>query len=213
MSIKPRKNKILGEVAQEQSLSDIVEEVKVKNDTEEEFNKIFELLPILQQYNKDLVVGQNNIINERLGIEHFIQWCDNKFKVMEQCHKELLDKYDTLVSNLDKIIETAPQKLTITAVISEADMKAIQQRHDAHINKMKELHVKQITELQKHFEHERDWMYDRNSEQQKTLHERLKSKNLYCVSGISYWVNRIFYWTGVITTISFIVIHIYKATH
>lgn len=202
-------------------LQSLISEAQEEGEVKEILIDIKDILPILRQYNEDLKVGQNNIINERLGIERMIHWYELLFKKLFDKYNELNRKVDTINNHIDRVIEDAPNKLVVSVRVSEADYQVIQSMFDQHIQKMNDLHkqqmqemidlhAKQMEELNNRLESDRSQQYDLGNRLHAEINRMLKDSEGFYVRGFWCWVHNIFFWIGVVIVCTYISIRFFK---
>ena len=196
----------------ELSAADIAKEVEEVNETSEIVSQIVGMKPTLEQYNKDLQTGQNNIINERLGIERVVHWSAEQQEIVEKRHNDVLEKYDQLDKHLNTIIEDAPNKLAVTVTVSQANKDDLQTMYDAQIAKMKEEHEKQMQEIYMEYSNQKTDAYKFGNDQRSEIHRMLKDSDGFYIHGSMYWLCAFFFWVGVVTTVVLVVLAINQAT-
>ena len=202
-------------------LQSLISEAQEEGEVKEILIDIKDILPILRQYNEDLKVGQNNIINERLGIERMIHWYELLFKKLFDKYNELNRKVDTINNHIDRVIEDAPNKLVVSVRVSEADYQVRQSMFDQHIQKMNDLHkqqmqemidlhAKQMEELNNRLESDRSQQYDLGNRLHAEINRMLKDSEGFYVRGFWCWVHNIFFWIGVVIVCTYISIRFFK---
>ncbi len=202
-------------------LQSLISEAQEEGEAKEILVDIKDILPILKQYNEDLKVGQNNIINERLGMERMAHWYELLFKKLFDKYNELKKKIDSIDNHIDRVIEDAPNKLVVRVRVSEADTQVIQSMFDQHIQKMNDLHkqqmqemtdlhAKQMEELNNRLESDRSQQYDLGNRQRAEINRMLKDSDGFYVRGFWCWVHNIFFWIGVVTVCTYISIRFFK---
>lgn len=150
--------------------------------------KIKDILPVLKQYNEDLKVGQNNIIKEQAGMERMIHWFEMLYDKLFGKYKVLYEKVDSINNHIDSVIEEAPNKLSISVRVSDADYQFIQSMFDQQVQKMAklyrsqmqemtDLHDKQMKELNDRIDHETRLQYEYGNAHRREVDRMLKDSD------------------------------------
>lgn len=202
-------------------LQNLISQSEEEGEAKELLIKIKDILPVLKQYNEDLKVGQNNIIKEQAGMENMKHWFEMLYDKLFGKYKVLYEKVDSINDHIDAVIEDAPNKLSVTVRVSEADYQVIQSMFDQQVQKvtklhksqmqeMIDLHDKQMKELNDRIDHDTKHQYERSNEHRSEVDRMLKDSDGLYLRGIWCWVGGIFFWIGVVIVLSYISIGIYN---
>lgn len=202
-------------------LQNLISQSEEEGEAKELLVKIKDILPVLKQYNEDLKVGQNNIIKEQAGMERMIHWFEMLYDKLFGKYKVLYEKVDSINNHIDSVIEDAPNKLSISVRVSDADYQFIQSMFDQQVQKMAklyrsqmqemtDLHDKQMKELNVRIDHETRLQYEYGNAHRREVDRMLKDSDGLYLRGIWCWVGGIFFWIGVMTVLSYISIGVYN---
>lgn len=202
-------------------LQNLISQSEEEGEAKELLVKIKDILPVLKQYNEDLKVGQNNIIKEQAGMERMIHWFEMLYDKLFGKYKVLYEKVDSINNHIDSVIEDAPNKLSISVRVSDADYQFIQSMFDQQVQKMAklyrsqmqemtDLHDKQMKELNDRIDHETRLQYEYGNAHRREVDRMLKDSDGLYLRGIWSWVGGIFFWIGVVIVLSYISIGVYN---
>lgn len=191
-------------------LQSLISEAKEEGEAKEILIEFKDILPVLRQYNADLQIGQNNIINERLGMERMVTWYQKLYGKINEMFNEAFQKVNSINEHINQAVRDAPEKLVISVRVSDEDFKAIksicdkqvQEIKDLHcqqMNEMVELHNRQMKELNDRIDSDVRQQYERGNRHRSEVIRILRDSDGLYLRGIWCWVGGIFFWIGVLT--------------
>lgn len=181
------------------SIAEIIEDTQDEEEAKSLVESIRLLIPILKQYNADLQTGQNNIINERLGMENLAQWCFKMCSHIDENFTTLTNKVEELKKYVDTSISEISDTLEVKVTVSDADYKTIDEKHQHRVKQITELHDKHEKKICDLFAKDSAEQIDRHYRWRNDLNYDLnRSSGLY-LYGAWNWVGGIFFWIGVAT--------------
>lgn len=202
-------------------LQSLISEAEEEGETKEILIEIKDILPVLKQYNADLQIGQNNIINERLGMERMVTWYQKLYGKINEMFKETFQKVNSINEHITQTVKDAPEKLVVSVRVSDEDFKAIKficdnqvqeikELHCQQIKEMVELHTKQMKELNARIDNDVRQQYERGNRHRSEVSRMLRDSDGLYLHGFWYWVGGIFFWIGAVTVLSYVSIGIYN---
>lgn len=202
-------------------LQSLISEAEEEGETKEILIEIKNILPVLKQYNADLQIGQNNIINERLGMERMETWYQKLYGKINEMFNEAFQKVNSINEHITQTVKDAPEKLVVSVRVSDEDFMAIksicdkqvQEIKDLHCQQMKEmveLHARQMKELNARIDNDVRQQYERGNRHRSEVCRMLKDSDGLYLRGIWYWVGVIFFWIGVATIASLVCVGCYN---
>ena len=202
-------------------LQSLISEAEEEGEAKEILIEIKDILPVLRQYNADLQIGQNNIINERLGMERMMTWYQKLYGKVNEMFKETFQKVNSINEHITQTVKDAPEKLVVSVRVSDEDFKAIksiynkqvQEIKDLHclqMNEMVELHNRQMKELNDRIDSDVRQQYERGNKHRSEVIRMLRDSDGLYLRGIWCWVGGIFFWIGVITIASLVCVGCYN---
>lgn len=202
-------------------LQSLISEAEEEGETKEILIEIKDILPVLKQYNADLQIGQNNIINERLGMERMVTWYQKLYGKINEMFNEAFQKVNSINEHINQAVRDAPEKLVVSARVSDEDFKAIksicdnqvQEIKELHCQQMKEmvdLHARQMKELNARIDNDVRQQYERGNRHRSEVSRMLKDSDGLYLHGFWYWVDGIFFWIGIVTIASLVCVVFYN---
>lgn len=191
-------------------LQSLISEAEEEGEAKEILIEVKDILPVLKQYNADLQIGQNNIINERLGMERMVTWYQKLYGKINEKFNEAFQKVNSINEHINQAVRDAPEKLVVSVRVSDDDFKAIksicdnqvQEIKDLHCQQMKEmvdLHARQMKELNARIDNDVKQQYERGNRHRSEVSRMLKDSDGLYLRGFWYWVGGTFFWIGVVT--------------
>ena len=186
-------------------LQSLISEAEEEGEAKEILIEIKDILPVLRQYNADLQIGQNNIINERLGMERMVTWYQKLYGKVNEMFKETFQKVNSINEHITQTVKDAPEKLVVSVRVSDEDFKAIksiynkqvQEIKDLHcqqMNEMVELHNRQMKELNDRIDSDVRQQYERGNKHRSEVIRMLRDSDGLYLRGIWCWVGGILFW-------------------
>lgn len=202
-------------------LQSLISEAEEEGETKEILIEIKDILPVLRQYNADLQIGQNNIINERLGMERMVTWYQKLYGKINEMFKETFQNVNSINEHINLAVRDAPEKLVVSVRVSDEDFKAIksicdkqvQEIKELHCQQMKEmveLHTRQMKELNARIDNDVKQQYERGNRHRSEVSRMLKDSDGLYLQGIWYWIGGTFFWIGIVTIASFVCVGCYN---
>lgn len=202
-------------------LQSLISEAEEEGEAKEILIDIKDILPVLRQYNADLQIGQNNIINERLSMERMVTWYQKLYGKINEMFKETFQKVNSINEHITQTVKDTPEKLVVSVRVSDEDFKAIksicdkqvQEIKDLHCQQMKEmvdLHARQMKELNARIDNDVKQQYERGNRHRSEVSRMLKDSDGLYLRGFWYWVGGTFFWIGVITIASLVCVVFYN---
>lgn len=191
-------------------LQSLISEAEEEGVAKEILIEIKDILPVLKQYNADLQIGQNNIINERLGMERMVTWYQKLYGKINEMFNEAFQKVNSINEHINQAVRDAPEKLVVSVRVSDEDFKAIKSicdkqvqeikdLHCLHIKEMAELYARQMKELNARINNDVRQQYERGNRHRIEVSRMLKDSDGLYLRGIWHWIGGTFFWIGIVT--------------
>ena len=160
----------------------------VENEVEEQQAEdgLVNRVPELKQLSEDIDKATNTFINATFELESAIQQYQCAEAKLRGAVTTISKKVDTIISNIDKVMENAPTKLKVSVNVNDTDWQKIQElfaKERQWITAQMQMHIREVNSM--------------FADERKKVHERYKEYDGCYLGHYAQWFFWFFFTIGI----------------
>ena len=182
-----RKSKINIDTEERSDFDNMMNDVENEVEEQQAEDGLVNRVPELKQLSEDIDKATNTFINATLELESAIQQYQRAEAKLGGAVTTISKKVDTINQHIDKVLENAPTKLTVTVNVNDADWQKIQElfaKERQWMNSEMQMHIREVNSM--------------FADERKKVRERYKEYDGCYLGHYSQWFFWFFFVLGII---------------